>query len=52
MLDSSYTLTLKLLRNLFSGVNKLRFGHYVCNVVMDVIYNVTKNGKPQVVYQF
>ena len=37
MLDSIYHMTLRLLRNLISGVAKLRLRQYVRNVVMDVI---------------
>ena len=37
MLDSIYLMTLKVLRNQIAGVNKLRFYHYVRNVVIDVI---------------
>ena len=37
MLDSIYHMTLRILRNLISGVEMLQFCHYVHNVVMDVI---------------
>ena len=37
MLDTIYHMTLRLLRKLISGVKKISFGHYVCNVIMDVI---------------
>ena len=36
MLDSIYHMTLRLLRNLISGVEMLQFCHYVRNVVMGV----------------
>ena len=37
MLDSMYHMTLKLLTNLISEVNKIRFCHYERNNIMDVI---------------
>ena len=37
ILDSIYHMTLRLLWNLISGVKKIRFLHYVCNVIMDVV---------------
>ena len=37
MLDSIYHMTLTLLRNLISCVKKIRFCHYVRNVIMDII---------------
>ena len=37
MLGSIYHMTLRLLKILISGVKKLRFCHYVCNVIMDII---------------
>ena len=37
MLDSIYHMTLRILRNLISGVETLQFCHYVRNLVMDFI---------------
>ena len=37
ILDSFYYMTLRLLRNLISGVKKFGFCPYVCNVAMNVI---------------
>ena len=37
MLDSIYHMTLRLPSNLISGVKKIRFCHYVRNIIMDII---------------
>ena len=50
MLESIYHMTLRLLRNLISGVKQIRCCHYVDNVIMDVIF--LKICKPLVVYRF
>ena len=37
MLDYIYHMTLKLLKNRIFGVKTSRFGHLLCNFIMDVI---------------
>ena len=37
MLDSTYHMTLKLIKNLILGVKTSGFGHLLSNVIMDVI---------------
>ena len=37
LLDSFYHMTLKLLENHNFGVKMLKFGHLLCNIIMDVI---------------
>ena len=37
MLDSIYHMTLELLKNHIFGVKMSKFGHLLCNVIMDVI---------------
>ena len=41
MLDSIYHMTLRLLWNLISGVKKLRYCHYVRNIVINGCHFIT-----------